>query len=167
MNGRTASGPLLGRPRHKDAEGKVEPCSPGIRRASLAPGFTLAELLAVIAVIAILAALLLLALGRARAAADAAACQSNLHQIGLGLRLYVDDYLVYPISQWVSPTLGDLVNWKNQCWYDRVGRYAGLKWPQWDTNRNCYTPDASSGVAVCPATTPPRRLRPVFRQLCL
>jgi prepilin-type processing-associated H-X9-DG protein len=53
-------------------------------------------LLAVIAVIAILAALLLPALGRAKLASRTAACKSNLHQLGLALRMYVDDFQRYP-----------------------------------------------------------------------
>jgi len=53
--------------------------------------FTLIELLVVIAMIALLAALLLPTLGRAKESGRAAACLSNLHQIGLALQLYVQD----------------------------------------------------------------------------
>jgi prepilin-type N-terminal cleavage/methylation domain-containing protein/prepilin-type processing-associated H-X9-DG protein len=60
-------------------------------------GFTLIELLVVIAIIAILAALLLPALSAAKESGRAARCQSNLHQIGLGLMMYVDDYHAYPV----------------------------------------------------------------------
>ncbi len=60
-------------------------------------GFTLIELLVVIAIIAILAALLLPALSAAKEAGRTARCQSNLHQIGLGLTMYVDDAHAYPI----------------------------------------------------------------------
>jgi prepilin-type N-terminal cleavage/methylation domain-containing protein/prepilin-type processing-associated H-X9-DG protein len=61
--------------------------------------FTLIELLVVIAIIAILAALLLPSLSKGKQKAWTTSCISNLHQIGLGMKMFADDNNeLYPIS---------------------------------------------------------------------
>jgi len=55
-------------------------------------GFTLIELLVIIAIIAILAAILFPVFAQAREKARQATCLSNLKQMSLGMRMYVQDY---------------------------------------------------------------------------
>lgn len=74
-----------------------------------AKGFTLIELLVVIAIIAILAALLLPGLGMAKQEGISTACKSNLHQIGVALRMYIDDTKTYPT--YVGTFNNGIYNW--------------------------------------------------------
>ena len=63
-------------------------------------GFTLIELLVVIAIIAILAAILFPVFARAREKARQTSCLSNLKQLALAVRMYVQDYdEVFPSSR--------------------------------------------------------------------
>jgi len=59
-------------------------------------GFSLLELLVVIAIIVLLAALLLPSLSSARAKGRSTYCRTNLKQLGLAIRMYLDDRLPWP-----------------------------------------------------------------------
>jgi prepilin-type N-terminal cleavage/methylation domain-containing protein/prepilin-type processing-associated H-X9-DG protein len=68
------------------------------RRINFGGGFTLIELLVVIAIIAILAALILPALAASKARALQMNCVSNYKQVGVALKMYVDDS-----QDWLPP----------------------------------------------------------------
>jgi len=55
-------------------------------------GFTLVEMLVVLSIVAIIAAILFPVFASARRKARMTECASNLHQIGLALRQYANDY---------------------------------------------------------------------------
>lgn len=65
-------------------------------------GFTLVELLVVIGIIALLISVLLPALGKARAQANATACMSNMRQIGQALVMFTHEHKGYLPKAWYN-----------------------------------------------------------------
>jgi prepilin-type N-terminal cleavage/methylation domain-containing protein/prepilin-type processing-associated H-X9-DG protein len=123
------------------------PCNP--RRAS--SGFTLVELLVVIGIIAVLIAILLPALGKARSAAQAVACESNLRQLVTSLTMFSNEHGGYmPKAQ---NNGGPVV----RGWNNVVGKSWEFREPMWGwehailkyVNRN-------KGVFACPSDSDPK-----------
>ncbi len=88
--------------------------------ASRPRGFTLIELLVTIAIIAILAGLLLAGLASAKSIARSAKCKSNLRQLGIALRMYVDEFAKFPRCESLA---------FEGTWFGQLLPYAGCKVP--------------------------------------
>jgi prepilin-type N-terminal cleavage/methylation domain-containing protein/prepilin-type processing-associated H-X9-DG protein len=78
------------------------------RQESHADGtaFTLVELLVVIVIIGVLLGLLLPSLAAAKARARATSCKSNLRQLGIAMRMYVDENKQFPGACCIGHDLG-------------------------------------------------------------
>src|ERR1700743_308197 len=97
--------------------------------------FTLIELLVVIAIIAILAAMLMPALAAAKQRAWTIACNSNLHQISIGMTMYADENSVF------YPESGGTIPWNTTDPHTHL--------PSWMQQIFTYT--ANTNIYHCPS----------------
>ena len=124
-------------------------------RLSWNAAFSLMELLVVLALIASLSATLFPAFAKARRAADAARCISNLKQLGLAAQLYWDDHNGRAFPEGYTSTNGGKTYWFGWLQDGAEGNRefdprAGKLWP--------YL--IGRGVEVCPALN---RANPHFK----
>jgi prepilin-type N-terminal cleavage/methylation domain-containing protein/prepilin-type processing-associated H-X9-DG protein len=119
----------------------------GLSKTGTLRAFTLIELLVVVSIVGILASLLLPALARTKAAADTTSCRNNERQIGIGLRLFVDDNGFYPIhGSWALDPSEDAYH----SWYLDLEVYVHDHWPTNNMLGN-GTYRAVGGIFACPS----------------
>lgn len=107
--------------------------------------FTLIELLTVIAIIGILAAIIIPTVGRVRETARASNCASNLRQIGMALKLYVDDNkgLLPEASRPFDAARGDTGGGSTVPWTKALGPYL--------PRRGTTTTARVHSIFICPS----------------
>jgi len=71
-------------------------------------------------------------------------CRSNLRQWCIGLRMYVEDFKVYPLCDvWPAGTNAT----QTIVWHNQLEGYTGAKWCNWDP----FNGPHPTGIQVCPS----------------
>jgi prepilin-type N-terminal cleavage/methylation domain-containing protein len=117
--------------------------------------FTLIELLVVIAIITLLIALLLPSLARAREQARLVQCSSNLHQVGVGMQFYANDWQsIWPrYYNWsTDPSTFDNGKFSHYILWQGVGASGGTQAPSlgWQGIGRTYPYMRDKRVYFCP-----------------
>jgi prepilin-type N-terminal cleavage/methylation domain-containing protein/prepilin-type processing-associated H-X9-DG protein len=90
-------------------------------------GFTLVELLVVVGIVAVLIAMLLPALKKAREAAKAVVCESQLRQLGTALLMYAGDNQDRWPPYWYNASPISSVMVEKQPWTAPLAKYIGVR----------------------------------------
>jgi prepilin-type N-terminal cleavage/methylation domain-containing protein len=112
--------------------------------------FSLIELLVVIAIIAIIAAILLPTLSSAKTRAQDTRCVSNLHQCGIALNLYLQDYndRVFWRATNISLDGMELFVWAGRTNNNQIGTAQGNLFNKTDRPLNHY--NLTEATVACP-----------------
>ena len=123
--------------------------------------FTLIELLVVIAIIALLAGMLLPVLAKAKEKANQASCLSNMHQWGLAMSMYCDDF-----NDWIpyeGNSFGSPINAGQELmsWFNVVAPYVRVKplkdlYPPIAPDSSLIPLPGRKSIYICPSVRSPR-----------